>query len=373
MTQPTTPLARPPLEHVQAAQSPKHAARLRDEISYFDLLTPLVTRWRAVALCVAIGAAGGVGVALIQPPFFTATTTFTTQAPSAGLTLPAGIASLAGQLGVSLERSGNVWSPAFFVDLAEADGILRALLLTPFPNPDSIGNTRVMRLIDQLRVGGGNQDVRITRGLKALRAKIAASAGRTGIVTIAVQDRSPIRAEWIANHLVALLNKFNLEQLQFQSRQQRIFAEQRLAQAKQELHDAERAQIDWAESNRIYQQSPLLLYEKARLDRDVELKNEVMLTLTRAYEEARIAEARDVPTITILDRALPPAEKSGPRRRVLAITGTLLGFIAGTLVALLSAHFRRVAEGGSPAYEDFSTGLSRMRGEIEALLRPRRR
>jgi len=51
----------------------------------------------------------------------------------------------------------------------------------------------------------------------------------------------------------------------------------------------------------------------SKLLRTVKIKNEVYLLLQQQYYKERIQENRDVPTIDILDEAIPPEKKVSPR------------------------------------------------------------
>jgi capsule polysaccharide export protein KpsE/RkpR len=55
--------------------------------------------------------------------------------------------------------------------------------------------------------------------------------------------------------------------------------------------------------------------ELARLTRDVKVQETVYNLLTQQLEQAKIAEARDTPTVQILDRAVPAERKWKPRIR----------------------------------------------------------
>ncbi|GBD88586.1 putative tyrosine-protein kinase in cps region [bacterium BMS3Abin03] len=62
--------------------------------------------------------------------------------------------------------------------------------------------------------------------------------------------------------------------------------------------------------------------------RDVKIQNEVYLLLQQQYYKEKIQENRDIPTVEILDEALPPARASSPR----VIFST---FLSGVFVFLL--------------------------------------
>ena len=62
-----------------------------------------------------------------------------------------------------------------------------------------------------------------------------------------------------------------------------------------------------------------------RLQRAVDLKQEVYVSLAKSYDEARIAEVRDTPVITIIDSAVAPDKPSGPK----PVLNGIIGFLAG--------------------------------------------
>ncbi len=73
-----------------------------------------------------------------------------------------------------------------------------------------------------------------------------------------------------------------------------------------------------------------------RLVRDVKVQETVFTLLTQQFEQAKIAEARDTPTVQFLDRAVPAERKSKPRTTLnMAIAGLLSLFIGISLVFFL--------------------------------------
>jgi tyrosine-protein kinase Etk/Wzc len=141
---------------------------------------------------------------------------------------------------------------------------------------------------------------------------------------------------------VELLNQFNLERLQSQSRARRRFAAERKDQAEQELHEAQAQHLKFLQSNRQYDASPLLSFEQNRLSAQVELRQNLVQTLTREYEEARIAEVRDTPVLTTIDPAIPPDRRTSPKRKLVVLLAMVAsGFTALALVYL--GEYQRVA------------------------------
>jgi len=87
----------------------------------------------------------------------------------------------------------------------------------------------------------------------------------------------------------------------------------------------------------IFSQVPELGVELMRLSRDVEIQNTLFIFLTQQYEEAKIKEAKDTPTVQILDSAVPIHKKFKPSRfKVL-----LIGFVFSTIGSMYYVYFRK--------------------------------
>ncbi len=342
--------------------SPARAGGERD-ISLFELLTPLVRRWRLIAgTALACGILTAVYL-LLQRPVYTAQTNFTPETPSnTGVSSSiAGLAGLAGQLGLGANTSAAV-SPEFFARLLHSREVLRSTLLTEFPDPES-SNRAKRPLLDLMKVEGRSQEERLQNGARQLTDLTQASVDKpTGIVTLEVEMPAAELAAGVANRMLELLNQFNLERRQSQSQEQRRFTGERLREAEQDLREAERAQLRFMQTNRVYEGSPVLEFQAAQLARAVQLKQEVFLTLTKAHEEARISEVRDTPVLTVVDPAVAPARRTRPKRAL----GTLIALVTGTLIGIglvyLDAYRNRVRRNSAPDYVDFQAALHEARG-----------
>lgn len=61
--------------------------------------------------------------------------------------------------------------------------------------------------------------------------------------------------------------------------------------------------------------------------RDVKIQNEVYLLLQQQYYQEKIQENRDIPTVEILDEAIPPLRKSSPRTIFSSVLGGIFIFL----------------------------------------------
>lgn len=74
--------------------------------------------------------------------------------------------------------------------------------------------------------------------------------------------------------------------------------------------------------------------------REVKYQEALLEVMAKQYELARMEEARDSSLIQVLDVATPPDRKSGPKRAMIAMVGTLLGALLGTVYVLTKAWRR---------------------------------
>jgi capsule polysaccharide export protein KpsE/RkpR len=87
------------------------------------------------------------------------------------------------------------------------------------------------------------------------------------------------------------------------------------------LRASEDRLLAFSQANRRIQDSPDLIAQRARLERDVTMQQQIYTTLAQAYEQAKIEEVRDTPVLTVIT---PPEVPARPDSRRLAVKGALL-------------------------------------------------
>jgi tyrosine-protein kinase Etk/Wzc len=81
---------------------------------------------------------------------------------------------------------------------------------------------------------------------------------------------------------------------------------------------------------------PALAMEYGRLGRDLKVQETLYTLLISQYEQAKLTEARDTPTVQVLNPAIPAERKSRPKISLnLLITGML-----SLLIGIFGAFFR---------------------------------
>ena len=63
-----------------------------------------------------------------------------------------------------------------------------------------------------------------------------------------------------------------------------------------------------------------------RLMRDFEIQNKLLEFIYPIYEQAKIEEQKDIPTVLVVDQAIPPERKSSPKRMLIVFSALLISF-----------------------------------------------
>ncbi|MEE2708971.1 MAG: GNVR domain-containing protein [Gemmatimonadota bacterium] len=84
-----------------------------------------------------------------------------------------------------------------------------------------------------------------------------------------------------------------------------------------------------------FNQIPALQLQLGQLMVNVKVQQSVVEMLLKQYEQAKIQEVRDTPTVRILDAAVPPDLKSGPKRSLIVIMSTVLSLLLGVSLAFV--------------------------------------
>jgi capsule polysaccharide export protein KpsE/RkpR len=89
-------------------------------------------------------------------------------------------------------------------------------------------------------------------------------------------------------------------------------------------------------------QLPLVGVRWLNLYREAKIQEAVYQLLTQQYELAKIQEAKEIPTIKVLDPAELPEQRSFPPRTVIVALGTLFAFSLGVVVVLAPAMWQQI-------------------------------
>ena len=87
---------------------------------------------------------------------------------------------------------------------------------------------------------------------------------------------------------------------------------------------------------------PAVGMELARLMREVKIQETLLGLLMEQNERAKINEARDTPTVRVMDKAIPPVKKARPKRMMYLAGGLFLGFVMSVLFSFFMEYVERM-------------------------------
>lgn len=272
------------------------------------------------------------------------------------------LAGLAAQFGVSVNRTGGGESLTFYAELPTSRDVLRQLAHMPVTLPEQ---GRRGSLMEYLGITGGDVRSREARAIVRLASMVSASSDqKAGLVLIETVAPDRSIAEAMNRRLLDLVNEFNLQRRQSAAGNERRFAEARMREAQGELAQAEASMERFLATNRAPGGSPQLMFEQTRLQRRVQLQQEVYLSLAQAYEQARIDEVRDTPVLTIIESPEGAAVPAGTGRAVAAVIGLVVGGLLGLLLAFAVEAVRRQRSRDPVEYAEFMALRDRLLGRL---------
>src|SRR5215208_2481186 len=225
--------------------------RARDPWSLLSVVNAMLRARAAVLGTALLLAAAVAGVTLLRPRSSSASASFTAQ----GRVGAAGLSNLAAQFGLAVPN-GDAQGPQFYVDLLQTRQILHDVVDTAYILPTDGGRTQGT-IADFFGVSEPSPELRRESAIDRLRRQIATSVSpKTGVVTFTVTTTDPLVSRQVADRLLTLLNRFNLQTRQSQAAAERRFTQQRLDEAARELRLAESRLLAFLQRNRQFANSP---------------------------------------------------------------------------------------------------------------------
>jgi uncharacterized protein involved in exopolysaccharide biosynthesis len=371
------------------------AGKKDNEISLLDLLIELGERKGIIFWITAVFAILAIVISLLLPARYTATVTL--MPPQQNSSMAAALVSQLGNLGGMAGLAGGS-------------------LGLKNPNDMFVGMLKSRTVEDAMVQHFGLMQEYHRRYLSDARKvferrSTVDGSNKDGLIYISVEDHDPHRAAELANGYVDQFRALSEHLAITEASQRRLFFEQELEQAKNNLANAEealkqteqttgliqldsqaraliesaatlRAQVDakevqiqgmqtyaTGENAQLVQaqreleglraqlarlggkedlsgggiivpkgQVPEASLEYVRKLRDVKYYDAIFDILARQFELAKLDEAKQGALIQVVDSAIPPDKRSFPKRTLITLGATILGFFFGVFLVLIQAR-----------------------------------
>lgn len=318
-----------------------------DEVS-LEVILAMLLRWRRVLVAASLaGALAGAAFAVFAVRKYTTSAAFIPQSSDANL--PGGLALAASQLGIQMPTPSNSWGPAVYTALLHERALLEPIALDTVALPEEGG--RRVPVMDLLEIPASlSPPRRVERAVAKLTRIVDASEDKKiGGVRVEVRTAWPSVSFFVVDRLVRGVNRFNLETRKSQAAAERQFVEEQGAEALQALRAAEDQMQGFLQRNRAgLESSPDLMFQRDRLQREVNLRQSVYTSLMQNQQEARIREVRDTPVITVLEEPRVAATPSSRHTILKILLGAVAGFLLATMAALAADGLAAVRRSSRP-------------------------
>lgn len=338
-----------------------------DNLSLLKPVNVLLREWRAVVWTVVTTVILGAASTLWSGAPYVANSLVT---PTVSGSADSRFSTLAAQFGFNVGAAGATPSIGFYADVLKSEELLRTLALTEYRFALDRGgaDSTTGNFLEIAQIDDETEVERLQTAVDLLRKQIRVGQDPDA-ATLGISVSAPYAelAEQMNRRALDLLNDFNLSKRSSQAGAERKFVEQRLEAARRELDEWEEELRRFLEANRSYAESPRLSFEADRLQRRVNLHQQVVTTLSQAYEQARIDEVRDTPVITVVDAPEGSARRILPLLRNLVVA-IVLGLFAGAVLAFSREYLRAQRQFNPEDYAEFTT----LWGDMTKRLRWRR-
>lgn len=345
------------------------AAAGEPRLSILDLLNALL---RHSTLLILLPLLLGLGFGLsrfLQPRSYEATVSFLPQSEFSGRS---SMASLASQFGLDLPTAQPGQSPQFYVELLRSRTLLDSAVTSRYTF-SSNGERFDGTLLELYQVESDDVRERLRKGSERLRKALAVEVSpRTGVVTMQVTTASPDLSEQVAGRLLELLGSFNMQTRSSRAANEADFVGERRREAEERLREAEERLQAFLGSNRQFQNSPDLLFEHDRLQRQVETHQQLYSSLVQSHEVARIEAVRNTPVLTVIEESENAARPIGRGTVLWGTLGVMVGGVLAVVVAILLDVFGTLRQTDRPDVQEFNRLRRHWRNKFWLRLPPRR-
>ncbi len=143
------------------------------------------------------------------------------------------------------------------------------------------------------------------------------------IIAEVFMEESKLSAD-IVNFVGDFLSNYLKNHLNVQSNKHREFIEERLNTVKIELSNSEDLLTQFRKNNPIVHDTPKLQLERGRLIRNVEVNQQVYITIRQQFEVAKIEELKDAQVLNVLDSGQVDTKIAKPRKFMILLVTLIL-------------------------------------------------
>ena len=310
-----------------------------DTISSMDIMLAIVRHLRIIILTPTVFCTLTIiYVLLFAKPVYTSTALIRSSSSNSGISQAAGLAA---QFGISLP-SGQSEQKWVYPEIIKSRTLAKAVLKEKF-DTDEFGPQKT--LLQILTYGNGKPnfslDTLVILGVSRLLSMIEVSEDlKTSIVTLKINALEPSLACEVNKVLIERLDTHQQNYNKARTSDTKQFIEERIVDTEKELIAMEENLKIFMDRNRRIENSPALLLERQRLEREVTVLTGVFTVLKQQLETTKIEEVKESDYVVVLDSPEAPLNYSRPKKGLLVILAGFLGISLGVVIAFIKEYFQ---------------------------------
>lgn len=332
---------------------------VNDGVDALSLLTPLLEKRRkiilwSILLALAVGA-----IAAIMPRKYKAELSLTPVVNNKSTTGLGGFAALAG----ATLNTGYQLTPTRMVELLRSRSVLAGVGMSRIN--DRTNETVIDRVLGEKYTRNDEEEIE-----KHLEKVLSVNANKeTGTVAVSVLHRDSALARVIAARVVDSASQIFVRTSKAQAQQLRIAQEGRVAAARNQLSAAEERLREFRFGNRATPPFSAASIEQQRLQRDIQMAEQVYTQAITDQQSAYARELEATPTVVIQDPLAPVLPKVRKRIILKTVVAGIVSFVLICVaVLLIDLAKRRLAraDAESERFRRAVSSLPRMRKRVSS-------
>lgn len=104
-----------------------------------------------------------------------------------------------------------------------------------------------------------------------------------------------------------------------------------------------------------------------RLTRELKIQEAIFELLTQQYEQAKIQEKRDTPTVEVLDPPQVPERKSRPKRATMSLLAGILAFLFSLVAIFVKEFIDRNKAADTATYHHLESVMESIKNDFFAI------
>jgi len=327
------------------------------EIDLFEMLRQLWTGRVYLLKIIALALIAGLIVAFSIPREYTCTVKMAPEGAKSSIT--GNMSDLAAMAGINIGMQDNEGlNLMLYPDVVQSMPMMTGLAAVTIKSRGEIPERQVYEYIDdeirvpwwesvltapfkliaRIRYGKDEESAEIDpyhliwgqyKIIKELKKRVGVSIDKkTGMITAGVTMQDPVVAAIVADSLVARLERFVIDYRTTKAKQDFNFAIRMYTEAKQKYYDVQRSYARYVDENKNIVLESVLI-EQERLKNEQALAYNVYSTLAQQVETSRMKVQEQTPSVTIIEPARVPVNKSNTSKVVILIGFGFIGCLWG--------------------------------------------